>query len=138
MSGPSDDLFDEGRVRRALRLEANELPPRIDLAAIAARAQRTDPGTGAASVLTSGISAFAAAALVVFVATAVTTQLPALATTGLAGAIGLLARLAVTADGALGVAQEPTVPIALLAATLFAAVYEYAQRRERVRVFTTS
>ena len=32
-------LFDEMRLRRALRLDAAELPPRIDVAAIAAQAR---------------------------------------------------------------------------------------------------
>jgi hypothetical protein len=138
MSRRPDELLDEMRLRRALRLDAGELPPHIDVAAIAARAAAGDPATLAARVATTAIAALAMSALVVFVTVAVSSQMPALAASGFDGAIALLARIAVPVEGVLAFAEEPTVPVTLLAAALFASVYELTQRRERARVVTPS
>ena len=83
-------------------------------------------------------AAVAGGVLLAFAAVGVATQAPALLAVGLDEAIALVARAAVPADGALALAQEPTVPIALLAAVVFAAAYELVQRRERVRVANAS
>ncbi len=53
-----DDLFDEMRLRRALRLEAAEFPPRIDVAAIAARAGADQPAFAVASLISTLFAAF--------------------------------------------------------------------------------
>ena len=130
MNERPDELFDETRLRRALRLEASERPPRLDVAALAVLSGEQDPAARAV-----GGRAMVAVA---FAAVGVATQAPALLAVGLDEAIALVARAAVPADGALALAQEPTVPIALLAAVVFAAAYELVQRRERVRVANAS
>jgi len=133
MNERHDDLFDEIRLRRALRLEAAELPPRLDVAAIAARAATPDAASRTAGVLNTLIAAFAAAALVAVATVALVVQAPVLLAGWLDDAIVLVARLAVPADGALGLMQEPTVPVTVLAAVLFATAYELVLRRERRR-----
>ncbi len=51
-----NELFDEHEIRRALRLDADELPPRLDprFVAAAARASRRGPSTGI--VLVAGVA----------------------------------------------------------------------------------
>jgi hypothetical protein len=132
-----DDLFDEIRLRRALRLEATEVPPRIDVAAIAARAHAERPVLLAASLISTLVAGLAAAALVGFIAAALTTVAPAVASDLFAAAIQTLARVAIPASVLWSVAAQPTVPIALSAALAVAIAHEYTQRRERVREVTS-
>jgi hypothetical protein len=132
-----DDLFDEMRLRRALRLEAAEIPSRIDVAAIAARAKAERPAFRAASLVSTVFAGLAAAALVGFIAAALPTVAPALASDIFDAAIQTLARLAIPAGEVLSLAAQPTIPIALSAALAVAIAYEYAQRRERVREVTS-
>src|SRR2546428_6617065 len=132
-----DDLFDEMRLRRALRLEAAEMPPRIDLAAIAARARAERPAFAAASVASTFFAVVAAAGLLGLIATALPTVVPALASDLFAAGIEMLTRIAIPATALLSLAAQPTVPIAALAALAVAIAYEYAQRRERVREVTS-
>ena len=132
-----DDLFDEMRLRRALRLEAAEIPPRIDVVAIAARADAQRPAFMAASLVSTLFAGLAAAALVGFIAAALPTVAPALASDLFAAAIQTLARVAIAAGELLSLATQPTIPIALSAALAVAIAHEYAQRRERVREVTS-
>ncbi|MGH2472387.1 MAG: hypothetical protein ACRDG6_08295 [Candidatus Limnocylindria bacterium] len=132
-----DDLFDEIQLRRALRLEAAELPPRIDVAAIAARARADRPAFVAASLVSTLVAGIAAAGLVGLIAAALPTVAPALASDLFAAGIETLARAAIPASALLSLAAQPTVPIAAIAALAVAIAYEYAQRRERVREITT-
>jgi len=138
MNERPDELFDEARLRRALRLEASERPPRLDVAALAVLSGEQDPAARAVGGRAMVAAAVAGGVLLAFAAVGVATQAPALLAVGLDEAIALVARAAVPADGALALAQEPTVPIALLAAVVFAAAYELVQRRERVRVANAS
>ena len=132
-----DDLFDETRLRRALRLEAAEIPPRLDVAAIAARASAERPAFVAASLISTLVAGLAAAALLGLIAVALPTIAPALASDILAAAIEMLAIIAVPASALLSLITQPTVPIALSAALAVAIAHEFAQRRERVREVTS-
>ena len=126
------DLFDEIRLRRALRLEATELPPRLDVAAIAARAEAARPAFAAASLMSTVVAGLAAASLVALAAVALPAVAPAVASDLFADGIQTLARVAIPASALLSLAAQPTVPIATIAALAVAIVYELAQRRERV------
>ncbi|HVD51509.1 MAG TPA: hypothetical protein VNB51_05675 [Candidatus Udaeobacter sp.] len=132
-----EDLFDETRLRRALRLEAAELPPRIDVAAIAARARADRPAFAAASLVSTLFAGIAAAGLVGLIAAALPAVAPAVASDLYSAAIETLTRVAIPASALLSLAEQPTVPIAALAALAVAIVYEYAQRREPVREITS-
>ena len=132
-----EDLFDEMRLRRALRLEAAELPPRIDVAAIAARADADRPARAAASLGSALVAGVAAAGLVGLIAAAFPAVGPAVASDVFTAAIETLTRVAVPASRLLSLAEQPTVPVAALAALAIAIAYEYAQRREPVREVTS-
>jgi hypothetical protein len=132
-----DDLFDETRLRRALRLEAAELPPRIDVAAIAARARADRPAFAAASLVSALFAGIAAAGLVGLIAAAFPAVAPAVASDLFTAAIQTLTRVAVPASALLSLAEQPAVPIAALAALAVAIVHEYTLRREPVREVTS-
>jgi hypothetical protein len=132
-----DDLFDETRLRRALRLEAAELPPRIDLAAIAARARADRPAFTAASLVSTLVAGVAAAGLVGLIAVTLPVVAPAMASDLFTAAIETLANVAIPASALLSLAAQPTVPVAAIAALAVAIAYEYAQRRESLRELTS-
>jgi hypothetical protein len=132
-----DDLFDETRLRRALRLEAAELPPRIDVAAITARGRVERPAFALASLVSTLFAGVAAAGLVGLVAVTSVSVAPALASDLFAAAIQTIARLAIPASALLSLAAQPTVPVAAIAALAVAIAYDYAQRREPVREVTS-
>jgi hypothetical protein len=133
----NDDLFDEMRLRRALRLEAAELPPRIDVAAIAAQARTDRAAFAVASLISTVVACVAAAGLVGLIAVAFGAIAPALASDLFTAAIQALTRVAIPASALLSLAEQPTVPIAAIAALAVAIVHEYAQRREPVREVTS-
>jgi hypothetical protein len=128
-----EELFDEMRLRRALRLDATELPPRIDVAVIAARARADRPSLVAASLASTLVAGVATAGLVGLIAVAFATVAPALASDVFAAAIDLFTRVAIPASALLTVAEQPTIPVAAIAGLAVAIAYEYAQRREHVR-----
>jgi hypothetical protein len=132
-----DDLFDETRLRRALRLEAAELPPPIDVAAITARGRVERPAFALASLVSTLLAGVAAAGLVGLVAVTSVSIAPALASDLFAAAIQTIARLAIPASALLSLAAQPSVPVAAIAALAVAIAYEYAQRREPVREVTS-
>ncbi len=132
-----EELFDEIRLRRALRLEAAELPPRIDMAAIAARARDDRPAVAAASLVSTLVAGVAAAGLVSLIAVTLPAVAPALASDLFASALETLARVAIPGSALLSLAEQPTVPVAALAALAVAIAHEYAQRREQVREVTS-
>jgi hypothetical protein len=132
-----DDLFDETRLRRALRLEATELPPRIDVAAIAARARAGRPTFAAASLVSTLVAGVASAGLVGLVAMALPAIAPGVASDLFSAAIETLTRVAIPASGLLSLAEQPTVPVAAIAALAVAIAFEYTQRRELVREVTS-
>jgi hypothetical protein len=131
-----EDLFDETRLRRALRLDAAELPPRIDVAAIAARARAERPTFAAASLVSTLVAGVAAAGLVGLIAMALPAIVPAVASDLFSAAIEALTRVAIPASGLLSLAEQPTVPVAAIAALAVAIAFEYTQRRELVREVT--
>ena len=126
---PDADLFDEALLRRALRLEASELPPRLDVAAIAARSEERP--LGLASLASSLFASLATAALLAAGAVTISSLAPAVASNTLAAAISLVAWIAVPLEPAVRTMQQPTIPIAALAAVIFAVAYEYRTRKER-------
>ena len=132
-----EDLFDETRLRRALRLETAELPPRIDVAAIAAQARTERPAFAAASLVSTLVAGVAAAGLVGLIAVAFPAVAPVLASDLFTATIETLTRVAIPASALLSVAEQPTVPIAAIAALAVAIVHEYAQRRGSVREITS-
>ena len=132
-----EDLFDEIRLRRALRLDTAELPPRFDLAAITAQAEAQRPRFAFAALLSTGLAVVAAAALAGLVAVTLPTVAATVASELFDAAIQTLARAAVPASALLGAAEQPSVPIAATFALAVAVAYEYAQRRERVRAITS-
>jgi hypothetical protein len=132
-----NDLFDETRLRRALRLEPAELPTRLDLAAIVARARADRPAFTAASLISTLVAGVAAAGLVGLIAVTLPAVAPALASDLFTGAIETFANVAIPASFLLTLAAQPTVPVAAIAALTVAIVYEYAYRRESLREVTS-
>jgi hypothetical protein len=132
-----EDLFDETRLRRALRLEAAELPPRIDVAAIAARARAERPTFVAASLVSTLVAGIAAAGLVGLIAVALSAVALAVASDLFSAAIETLTQVAIPASGLVSLAEQPTVPVAVIAALAVAIAFEYTQRREPVREVTS-
>jgi hypothetical protein len=132
-----EELFDETRLRRALRLEAAELPPRIDVAAIAARARIDRPVLTAASLVSTLVAGVAAAGLLGLITVTLTSVAPALASDLFTAAIETLANVAIPASALLSLAAQPTVPVAAIAALAVAIAYEYTQRRESLREVTS-
>jgi hypothetical protein len=132
-----EDLFEETRLRRALRLDAAELPPRIDVAAIAARARAERPTFAAASLVSTLVAGIAAAGLVGLMAVALSAVAPAIASDLFSAAIETLTRVAIPASRLLSLAEQPTVPVAAIAALAVAIAFEYTQRRELVREVTS-
>ncbi len=126
---PDRPLLDEHVLRRALRLDAEELPPRLEPAfiAAAARASRTRASTG---IVVASTVAFAGGwlwsevlrALVGFV----------LASTGV-DPLGLLIDLVDAAVVQLAplaqAAATPVVPIAIFVAAVMAAFFEHMKGR---------
>ena len=132
-----EELFDEVRLRRALRLEAAEMPPRVDVAAIAAQARADRPAFAAASLVSALVAGVAAAGIVGLIAAALSAVAPAVAADLFGAAIETFARLAIPASALFSLAQQPTVPVAAIAALAVAIAHEYAQRRELVREATS-
>jgi hypothetical protein len=132
-----EDLFDETRLRRALRLDAAELPPRIDVAAIAAGVRADRPTLVAASLVSTLVAGIAAAGLVGLIAVALSAVAPAVAADLFSAAIETLTKVAIPASGLLSLAEQPTVPVAAIAALAVAIAFEYTQRREPVREVTS-
>jgi predicted outer membrane lipoprotein len=132
-----DDLFDETRLRRALRLDATELPPRIDIAAITAQAEAHGPALAFAGLASTVLAGAAVAALAGLVAVAVPAIAPTVASDLFDAAIRTLARAAVPASELLAAAQQPSIPLAATFALVVAVGYEYVQRRERLRAITS-
>ena len=131
-----DELFDEIRLRRALRLEAAELPPRFDLATVAARVADR-PASALAGLLSTAFAGMATAALTGLVAVALPAIAPAVGSELFDAAIQTVTRAAVPLSAVLVAAQQPSIPLAATFALAVAVAYEYAQRRERLRATTS-
>jgi len=131
-----DELFDEIRLRRALRLDAAELPPRFDLATVAARAA-DHPASAFAGLLSTVFAGVAAASLTGLVAMALPAIAPAVGSALFDAAIQTVARAAVPLSAVLAAAEQPSIPLAATFALAVAVAYEYVQRRERLRATTS-
>ncbi|HEY7625227.1 MAG TPA: hypothetical protein VIA63_09405 [Candidatus Limnocylindria bacterium] len=129
-----DGFLDEARLRRALRLDAAELPPRIDLAALVARAEDDRPARVLAYFTSAAVAVVAATGLIGLAVVALPAVAPAVAAEIFAFSLDLLSRAAVPASALLQIAEQPSVPLAATFALAVAVAYEYLERRERVRV----
>lgn len=123
MTDRREDLLDETILRRALRLESDERPPVFDPAAIAAAGQR--PRLAVVSALVA-VGLVSAGAVVVW--SAVAFLLPTVVANAFDVALLLLASLAVPASATLEIAQQPVVPLSLLAALAIATAHELRER----------
>jgi hypothetical protein len=129
------DPIGEGVLRGALRLEADERPPRLDAAAlVAAAGQRTLLDLAHAAVrgvALAGVGLGFLAVVVVIGSNAVA----ALDLTGPASlALSVLAEVARWVVSVAQVTADPSVAVAALATVLFATVYERGSGRERMHV----
>src|SRR5207237_9134498 len=106
-------------------LEAAELPPRIDVAAIAARARADRPAFAAASLVSTLFAGIAAAGLVGLIAAALPAVAPAVASDLYSAAIETPTRVAIPASAFLALAGQPTVQIEDVASIVFAIEYAY-------------
>ena len=131
-----DELFDEIRLRRALRLDAAELPPRFDLATVAVRAADR-PASAFAGLLSTAFAGMATAALTGLVAVALPAIAPAVGSELFDATIQTVTRAAVPLSAVLAAAQQPSIPLAATFALAVAVAYEYAQRRERLGATTS-
>jgi len=118
-----DDLLDESVLRRALRLESDERPPIFDPAAIAAAGQRPRLAIVSALVAVCLVSVGTVA-----VWSAVAFFLPTVVANAFDFALMLLASLAVPASAIAEIAQQPVVPLSLLAALAIATAHELQER----------
>ncbi|MEO8632439.1 MAG: hypothetical protein ABI466_03705 [Chloroflexota bacterium] len=123
MTDRRDDLLDETTLRRALRLESDERPPLFDGAAIAAAGPRSRLAVVSALVAVGVVSMGAVA-----VWSAVAFVLPTVVANAFDVALMLLASLAVPASATLEIAQQPVVPLSLLAALAIATAHELRER----------
>jgi hypothetical protein len=115
--------LDETILRRALRLESDERAPIFDAAAIAVAGQRSRLAVVSALVAVGLVSMGAAA-----VWSAVAFFLPTVVANVFDVALVLLALLAVPASATLEIAQQPVVPLSLLAALAIATAHELRER----------
>lgn len=123
MTDRRDDLLDETILRRALRLEPDERAPRFDAAALAAAGQRPRLAVVSALVAVGLVSVGAVA-----VWSAVAFFLPTVVANAFDVALLLLASLAVPASAIAEIAQQPVVPLSLLAALAIATAHELRER----------
>ncbi len=109
-----DRLIDEGALRRALRLDPDERPARLDVAALRAIVARSaiDPSAGLAIALVAGTIALVASVNVVDVLVRTATIAAPLASTIWA------------------LVSQPSTPLAILAAVIVALAYERRLERE--------
>ena len=124
MTDPRVELLDESRLRRALRLEADERTPLFDPAAIAAAALERPRFAVAGALVAIGLVAVGAVVVWSTVAIFVPTVLAAAFDLGL----GAVALVAVPASAIAAMALQPVVPLSLLAALAIATAYELRER----------
>ncbi len=131
--GPlSDPLLDESALRRALRLEPHERPPRLDAVALARSAERLAVRDGRAAVL-SAVAVAAAVSIAAALAGAFDelplTLVALLSLDPLDAAIIGMQAVAVPIDAVVRVAMQPAVPLAIFAAALVALATERTRER---------
>lgn len=116
-------LIDEAVLRRALRLEADERPPRLDAAALRAAAVR-DPALTWWPLAAVAIAIAALGVSVAFVRAAADVAALILSGAALDLAVAILGFVAVPLQLAWGIFSQPSVPLAILAAVVIAILYE--------------
>lgn len=126
MTSEREGLLDEHRLRRALRLDASELPPRLDPALIASAA-RGDVGRTREMVTLAGITFAAGWASSELARVLVATLAAATGVDPLAVAIGGATAIAVRIAPIAELATAPAIPLAILASLTLAIAFE--QRR---------
>ena len=130
MNDRHDDLFDESVLRRALRLEPDESAPRFDARTIALMARQP-----VAPTLRQAGFALGAALVVGFAAgnvwSAIFAAAPSIADAAMSGLVDLAISVAAVLLPLADVAQQPAIPLSLLAALAVAILYELRERRER-------
>ena len=125
MNDPRGELLSETILRRALRLEVDERAPSFDPAAIAAAARqrpRLATLSGLVALALTGAGAVVVwSTFVVFV--------PRLVADAFDVTLGALVILAVPASAIAEVAQQPVVPLSLIAALAIATAHELRERQ---------
>ncbi len=124
------DLLDDAVLRRALRLDASERPPYVDIAAIARLAAERDRSRPVAAFAVSAVAGFAGAALLVLGSLAGSAIAPSVTTDVLGASIAVLAQGVFPLVNIATFAQQPTLAMALLTALAFGIVYSLIERRE--------
>jgi hypothetical protein len=135
MSEGRGDLLEETTLRRALRLEADEHPPRFDPAAIAtaARAVRPSSATILTGLAVAGVTGVVAGTVWSFILGAAPQLADAIGGAALEALISLATLLVPIAE----IATEPAVPLSLLAALGVAILFELRERREHAHVHSS-
>lgn len=125
MSAEPGPLVDEHLLRRALRLDADEVPPRLDPALIAAAASAP---RGRNDVAVAAVVAFVGGWLWSEVFRAIVAVLAAGGPDPLAAAIEVTAAVAVRLAPLAEAATHPAIPVAILAAASVAVLFEQRGR----------
>lgn len=128
----TDELLDEGALRRALRLDAAERAPRLDAAALAVAAEREAVRERRAAVLSAVAIAAVLAGAAAFAGAF--DQLPfalvaLLSLDPLDVAILGVQVAAVPLDAVLRIVMQPAIPLAILAAAVVALASEGTRER---------
>jgi len=129
------DLLEETTLRRALRLESDERPPRFDPAAIAAAARAVRPSSAAilTGLAVAGVTGVVAGTVWSFILGAAPQLADAVGGAALEALISLATLLVPIAQ----IATEPAVPLSLLAALGVAILFELRERREHAHVHSS-
>ena len=117
-------LIDERALRRALRLDADERPPRLDAAALRAMAERPSTSPWLAMVAGTALALIAVAAAAAGLRVAVELAALVLSGTALDFAVGAVTFLSPAIELALSFVTQPSTPLAILACALLAIYYE--------------
>lgn len=128
MTVEREGLLEESVLRRALRLDPGELPPRLDPVTLAATARAEDRRRGEV-VGIAAIAFVAGWAASEITRAALGALLAATEIDILGGAIAVVATVAVWASAVVDAVTMPTVPIAILAAVVLAIAFERSQRK---------
>ena len=133
MNDPERDLVDEAVLRRALRFEVDEIPPRFDTVAIAALAHDVRRSgrviAGGLLVLMIAVGSSTGA-----IWSALIQSAPAIAGAAAEAALGAVIAVATLLVPVAETAGEPAVPLSLLAALAVAVIYEIRERGGTVHV----
>ncbi|MEX2047585.1 MAG: hypothetical protein WEE03_10495 [Chloroflexota bacterium] len=125
MTARRDDVLDETTLRRALRLELDERPPRFDPAAIAAAARQRPRFAVVGALVTLALGVVGAVA----VWSAVAVFAPTVVVTAFDAALRMVALVAVPASAIAEVVRQPAVPLSVLVAIVIATAHELRESR---------